>query len=221
MDPHYPYDSVTTKGSSFQRYLAEVGEADKRIGELEDAIDRLGLRSRTVLIVAADHGEAFGQHDTQYHTSTLYEELIRVPLFIRAPVGPARHVQQPVTLMDLGPTILDLYGLATPATFLGQSLVPLLRGEDPTLTRPIAAERIETRAFVIGDRKIVVDTEKGLRQIFDLSKDPNETHNLVDELGPRGEADIELMEGFFEAHAVEGGLGSGRARHGGSSMVGR
>ncbi len=201
MDPHFPYDSVTNQGSSFQRYLAEVGEADRRIGELEDAIDRLGLRSRTVLIVAADHGEAFGQHDTLYHTSTLYEELIRVPLFVRGPQGPARHVDQPVSLMDLGPTILDLYGVATPPTFLGQSLVPFLRGESPTLTRPIAAERIETRAFVVGNRKIVVDTEKGLRQIFDLSTDPSETKNLLESLGPQGEAAIDLMEGFFEAHA--------------------
>ena len=133
--------------------------------------------------------------------STLYEELIHVPLFVRAPGAKPRKVDQNVTLMDLGPTILDLFGAPAPGTFMGQSLVPFLRGEDPVLTRPIAAERVYTRAMVLGSRKLVIDSQKATREIFDLATDPKETKNLVDELGSEGQAQLALMQGFFEAHA--------------------
>ena len=160
-------------------------QADGAIGALWDEVEKLGIADRTALIVAADHGEAFGQHDTKYHTVTLYEELIRVPLFMRVPGAAPRRVTQPVSLLDLGPTILDMYGVSTPGSFFGQSLAPFLRGENPTLTRPIGAERIYTRALMLGSRKVIVDSEKGSREIYDLAKDPQETHNLVDDFGRR------------------------------------
>src|SRR5690606_130665 len=59
-DPHDPYDLATRKGTPFERYLAEVALVDKQLQRLLDALDRQGLAERTVLIVQADHGEAFG-----------------------------------------------------------------------------------------------------------------------------------------------------------------
>lgn len=205
MDPHYPYDSAGGTGSKFNRFVAEVGQVDHAIGELRETIASLGLAGRTTFIVTADHGEAFGQHDTPYHTITLYEELLRVPLFVRMPGVTPRQVKRPVTLMDLGPTILDLFGLPTPASFLGQSLVPYLRGANPALTRPIAAEKPSTRALVLGHHKVIVDSQKGSEEIYDLGADPKETRNLVETLGDSGAAELNTLRAFFDAHvAVRG-----------------
>lgn len=202
MDPHFPYDSATTRGTRWNRFVAEVVQVDKAVGQLWDALEAGGLLDRTTLIISADHGEAFGQHDTPYHTITLYEELIRVPLFVRIPGVRPRRVDQPVTLMDLGPTILDLYGQPTPGYWLGQSLVPFFRGEDPILTRPIAAQRSVESALLLGNRKVIVNVQKGTREIYDLVKDPAETHNLIEELGEEGEEQVRLLTTFFEAHAL-------------------
>jgi arylsulfatase A-like enzyme len=205
MDPHFPYDSAKRTGSRFQRFVAEVREVDRAIGRLRAVVDELGIADRTTFVVTADHGEAFGLHDTPYHTITLYEELLRVPLFVRVPGVRVRRVTRPVTLMDLGPTILDLFGLPTPASFLGQSLVPFLRGEEAVLDRPIAAEKPWTRAFVAGANKVIVDRQKGTEEIYDLGTDPGETRNLVDTLGASGEAQLDTLRAFFEAHAANRG----------------
>ncbi len=101
MDPHYPYDSVVTKGAPKERFMKEVEQVDSAIGDLEATIDELGIRDRTVLIVVADHGEGFGQHGARYHTVNLYEEAIRVPMFISGPGIKPRRVTEPTSLVDL------------------------------------------------------------------------------------------------------------------------
>lgn len=205
MDSHYPYDSATRTGSRFDRFVAEVGAIDHAIGDLREEVKSLGLADRTTFLVTADHGEAFGQHDTPYHTITLYEELLRVPLFVRVPGVKPRRVRSPVTLMDLGPTILDLFGVPTPASFLGQSLVPYLRGANPVLARPIAAEKPATRALVLGNHKVIVDRQKGSEEIYDLASDPKETRNLVETLGDSGAAELDTLRAFFDAHDASRG----------------
>ncbi len=202
MDPHYPYDSVKNSGSTQDRFMAEVQQIDRSMAQLLEAIDSLGLRERTILIFVADHGEGFGQHGTRYHTVNLYEELVRVPIFISGPGIKPRRVSQPVTLVDLGPTILDLFGQATPGHFLGQSLVPFLRGEDPQLTRPIASEKRGIRAMVFGKMKAIIDSEKGREELYDLESDPKETKNLADSLDDEGKNLLALTRLFFETHAL-------------------
>ncbi|HTJ84937.1 MAG TPA: hypothetical protein VL400_24635, partial [Polyangiaceae bacterium] len=89
-----------------------------------------------------------------------------------------------------------------PSYFLGESLVPFAQGKNPTLTRPIAAERYGTHVMVLGSRKIILDTDHGREEIYDLDRDPNEKDNLADDLGAEGAAQIELVRAFFEAHAL-------------------
>jgi arylsulfatase A-like enzyme len=201
MDPHAPYDAAGTAGTARERYLREVALVDREIDRLVRALDETGLGGKAAVIVTADHGEAFGQHNTPHHNSTLYEELLRVPLMIRAPGSLPRRVVTPVSLVDLGPTVLDLMGAPTPGSFMGESLTPFLRGGDATPTRPILAERRYAQAMIFPDNiKAILDWKKGTEEIYDLERDPNETKNLCDELGPACAERLDVLRAFFLVH---------------------
>ncbi|MDI1444927.1 sulfatase [Polyangium sp. 6x1] len=182
LDAHNPYNLAGTAGSEFDRYLGEVALIDAQIGRLLALIERTPLAERAVVVLTSDHGEAFGEHGQWVHANSLYDELLRVPLIVQArPIAP-RLVDAPVSHVDLGPTILDLFGESTPGTFMGQSLVPYLRGETPTLTRPILAETRLKRALVLRDgMKLIVDDRSHTVELFDLASDPGESQSLADD----------------------------------------
>ncbi len=206
MDPHHPHDAGALKeGDLFERYLSEIALVDHWLAELDATIGALNLRDRTVLIVSADHGEGFGKHDTPHHNINLYEELIRVPLMVRVPGLAPRKVSEPVTLLDLPPTILDLWQLSTPGGFMGQSLVPLLADQRASLTRPIVAEIPRKQAMLFGHYKLIRDSKKKTVELYDLDADPAETNNVFDQAGNDGQAKLEDVLRFFEAHARKGG----------------
>lgn len=201
-EPHAPYDRGTREGSEHARYLSEVAVADAQIGRVLSFLKQR-FADRGILIVSSDHGEAFGEHRTQQHTKTLYEELLRVPLLIYGPRIVPRAIDTPVGLIDLGPTILDLFGQETPATYLGQSLVPWLRGGGAELTRPLLAEGRLRRALYFGDRlKVIEDPRRKLVEVFDLAADPGELSNLFDRDPARADQGLVTLRAFFAAHAL-------------------
>ena len=75
-----------------------------------DAIEQSPLSQKTLLLFTADHGEAFGEHESGGHSTTIYEELLRVPLIAWGAGLLPRTIAEPVSLVDLGPTLLDLFG---------------------------------------------------------------------------------------------------------------
>ena len=203
MEPHAPYDrGADTKGSDFERYLSEVTVADAEIGRIVKLLGQR-FRGRWLLIVAADHGEAFGEHQTTFHTKTLYEELVRIPLIIRGVGVASRRIEQHVGLIDLGPTILDLFGVDTPPGFMGQSLVPLLKGIDEELDRPLLAEGRLRRAIYYDGLKVIEDDRRKVVQVFDLRADPGELENLFDVDRARTEPAVTALRAFFGVHAVQ------------------
>jgi arylsulfatase A-like enzyme len=197
LDPHAPYDLGGARGSPKQRYLGEVAFVDAQIGRLRRALRERGLAERTYLIVTADHGEAFGEHGRDFHASTVYEEMIRIPLLIEGPGIAPRRVQRHVTLFDVGPTVLSLLGVDVPAPFMGQSLQPFLRGEDPRPTRPLAVDGGRAiRAMLFDERfKAIVDFRQGTEELYDLQRDPNERRNLVEQ--PEAQVYIDTLKAFF------------------------
>lgn len=203
MDPHYPYDAGGTDVSPFMSYLRECKLVDESLGRLIQAITRLGLAQRTAIIFGSDHGEGFGQHQTRYHDFNLYEELIHVPLIIKIPGLEPKRISAEVSTIDLGPTILDLMGAVTPGIFMGESLVPLLRGKAARFRRPIAAERQDMRAMVGRDGfKVIVNKRKRTEELYDLTTDPHETHNLRDELPDRGDKMLAELKAFFRRNSA-------------------
>lgn len=202
-DPHAPYTlGSATKEGEFGRYLAEVAYVDKQLGRLLELLGEEPLASRVLLIVAADHGEAFDEHGARTHGTTLYDEELRIPLIMWRPGLKARKVPDLVSLIDLGPTILDAFSLPTPRYMMGESLLPFLSGDSPNLSRPIFAETRLMRALISEDHvKLIYDTQTGRQELYDLRVDPRESNNLVG-----GSARLEELQGqmdaFFQVHAL-------------------
>jgi arylsulfatase A-like enzyme len=198
-EPHAPYDRKTVRGPAFERYLAEIEEADDYLERVVRALSSPALASRAILIVTSDHGEAFGEHGTYQHTKTIYDELLRVPLVVWGAGVVPRRIDTPVSLVDLGPTVLDIFGVDTPEDVTAESLVPLLAGQDARPTRPILAEGRLRRALVLGDTKVIVDGRRKTIEAFDLASDPAELTNLFDVAPERAASALATLEAFYGA----------------------
>ena len=188
MDPHDQYqkhpESPDFGKKNRDRYDSEVWFTDFWVGKLIEWAKTQPWWSRTVLIVSADHGEAFGEHGMYKHAFELWENLIRVPLLVTGPGIQARRIDERRSCIDVAPTILDLLGVPVPADFQGHSLVPELRGAAPESREPILADLSEDshnphrRALIEGDLKII-DFGHSKYELFDIKQDPGELTDLA------------------------------------------
>jgi len=158
--------------------------------------------------VTSDHGEAFGEHGLLRHNKPLYEVMVHVPMFIRVPGISPGALDAHVSLIDLGPTVLDLFGLSTPGNFMGESLVPLLAGNPPPPHRPIFMERATDMALLFADGiKVLLRTEPDSEEIYDVLRDPAEEDDLRDSLGSEGDRRVALTRAYHAAHRTpDGGM---------------
>ena len=186
-DPHgayIPHKDFYFGDSDVDRYDSEVALTDAACGALLDLLASNGFLDDTVVIVTADHGEAFGEHGRVAHGGILYDEVVRVPLLVWVPGLSGRPIDAPVSLLDLTPTVLDLLGLPDPGQLQGRSLLPLLRGAPlppaPQFFDTSWKPRTELRGVLAGDWKYVVDLATGVELLFDLGADPAERHNRID-----------------------------------------
>ena len=103
-------------------YDSEIAVADRAAGQLLDILDD----DNTVIVLLSDHGEGFGEHGYFGHGNSMYDELLRVPLYIRLPGDRAAGtvIEEPVSLLDVMPTLLELVGLPLPEAAEG-TVLPL------------------------------------------------------------------------------------------------
>ena len=129
-------------------YDREVRFTDDQVGRFLDALRRLGLTERSIVIVTSDHGEEFGEHGGMGHGRTLHREVLQVPLIVWAPglLAPARVVT-PASLLDVAPTVLELLDLGADPSHRGTSLAAAARAaardqrlSDDLARRPIFGE---------------------------------------------------------------------------------
>jgi arylsulfatase A-like enzyme len=199
-------------------YAAEIAYMDRELGRILDALDGLGVRDDTLVCVIADHGEAFGEHDFWTH-GLLYEEQLRVPLVLAGPGVPAGiEVEGVVRLVDLAPTLLELFGSSTEARFDGRSLAPLFERDASAPAQPpevyaevhhAAEDRLkrdtELYTLRVGDWKYIHRPSNGRHELFDLARDPGELENLY---APDHAMGLALQTRLLRLGAVDGAVPS-------------
>jgi arylsulfatase A-like enzyme len=169
------------------RYDGDILFGDTVVGKLFAEMRRLELLDRTVVVITADHGEEFYDHQNWGHGHSVYNELLHVPLLVRYPatLPQGARVDVPVMSVDVVPTILELAGVAPVGTLAGRSLVPLMQGKPWERPAEAYAELIyrygEGRALITADKKLVETTvgQDHRRLLFDLVTDPDENRNLI------------------------------------------
>jgi len=172
-----------------QDYLACVQGVDDGVGKVLDYLDTTGLAKNTIVIYSADNGWYLGELGL-YDKRFMYEPGLRVPLLARGPgIKEGTVPDEFVANIDLAPTFLDLAGLQIPDFMQGRSLAPLLHGESPDEWRDSIYYRYyhdpghhNTRAH-LGVRttthKLIYYWKKDAYEMFNLTKDPTEQHNLL------------------------------------------
>jgi arylsulfatase A-like enzyme len=182
VDPHHSYvshpDFPARSTAPRAVYDSEVAYTDSVIGGVLDSIARSGRANTTAIIVTADHGEAFGEHGSVYHGSSLHEEEVRVPLIVFVPGVKPKTIDTPRSAIDLAPTIAALLDIEAPATWRGQSLLSDLEGRAPetravVIDVPAAATATAKRAVIRDNIKVIL-VGNSAEQVFDLKSDPQE-----------------------------------------------
>jgi len=178
-----------------QLYIGEVGYVMYAISELLEFLEEGKLLEDSLFIITADHGEAFMEHNKLGHAyDILYNEVLHVPLLIYG-LDEEGVIEEPVQLMDLAPTILDILGVKCPRTFMGRSFYPLIRGEEWE-ERPIFSEsavpdlinlRYDTSRYIVSviykGWKLIYDFIHDKRprlELYNLKRDFDEHVNLVE-----------------------------------------
>jgi arylsulfatase A-like enzyme len=199
-------------------YDAGIYYVDEQIGALLRLLAREGLDADTVLIVTADHGEAFLEHRFVLHRE-VYEPLLRVPLILHDPRrSPRGRAEEPARLEDVTATILALAGVAPPAGLDGRSLL----GPGSTAARTLfafynfgARSDYEAYALRAGRYKLirhrVGDSRDFASEFYDLANDPDEQKPLPDGSEVRARLALELEGLTSQAAGPAGTLEEMRA----------
>lgn len=186
-DAHRPYDPPEPYRSTYGHnlYVGEIAFADSQIGRLLEALEQRKLLDRIVLVVAADHGESLGDHGERDHGIFVYEEVLHVPLIVRAPALRPRRVGEIVRLTDVLPTVLDLLRIPSPPVD-GVSLLYLMTGKRQELdleaySESLYPERLGWSPLLAlrSGRFKLIDAPRP--ELYDLDLDPFEKQNIYEE----------------------------------------
>jgi iduronate 2-sulfatase len=153
-------------------YDGNVRNADRAFGEFVKLLDQ---SKKTLVVVAADHGESLGEHARVGH-NTLYQEVLHTPILVRLPSRSHAVLEHPVSNLDLVPTVLDLVGVERPGSLRGSDLFLADRALEVRI-----AEMPNARAIRRGRYKLIERRRQGRQEIelFDLEADPAENRNLA------------------------------------------
>lgn len=180
-------------------YDASVHLADHMAGSVIDELRERGVWNDTLFILLSDHGEEFGEHGGWFHDQSVYEEQLRVPLIIHFPHEQyaGQHIHSVVSLVDIMPTIFGYLAKPNAAQRThGRDLMPLIRGEEPDASDEfyVPAMRMNIKKYYRpwkesrGDINVVVrkgpwkgiwNVEPDTLELYDLSSDPHEQHDVA------------------------------------------
>jgi arylsulfatase A-like enzyme/Flp pilus assembly protein TadD len=185
-DPHAPYRAPDPFLGRYNNdpYSGEVAYVDSQIGKLLADLQKKGWLDRTVVVLTADHGESLGEHGELTHSYFAYNSTLHVPLIMAGPgIRPAR-VTEPVSHIDIFPTVCELLDIKAPSFLQGESLVPRINGKKG-MARAIYFESLDSylnkgcaplRGFMEGQRKYI---DSPIPEVYNLAKDFDESSNLA------------------------------------------
>ncbi|RMG44245.1 MAG: hypothetical protein D6718_10440 [Acidobacteria bacterium] len=197
------------------RYDEHAHYADAAVGSF---LDRLGSDprfSRAAVVVLSDHGEGFGEHRRLFHNTTVYEEMLRIPMLWRLPGDGRRRGRSDarVDLLDVAPTLCAIAGVEPPRQFWGRNLLaaePTAHRTFLAVARPPALRYPPFIALLDFPTKLIRNERTGEQRLFDLSRDPWERHDLSGEEPERlAEAVRRLESELARCRAL--GLAPGKA----------
>lgn len=166
-----------------RHYYAKITMVDEQIGRIVSSLEKKKLLENSLLVFCSDHGEMLGDHGLAYKW-LMYESVARVPLFIVPSAAFARHAHTPstqdslVSLLDIGPTLLEAAGVTCPTYLEGRSLLPALQGGELPPREAIFCEDNYQIMMRTDSHKLVVYLGQSEGEFYDLSLDPDERRNL-------------------------------------------
>ncbi len=208
MDPHDKYQSHEggphwgTRARDL--YDEEVFFTDRWVGTLLDFVDAQPWAARTVVVVSADHGEAFGEHHEFRHGHELYEELVHVPLFFVVPGRGPRTIDATRSQIDLVPTIIELLGQTPGASLRGRSFAAELLGADASPSRDVVCDLPRDdwddrrRSLLHDGWKLIAFGDDARFELYDLGADPGERTDLF---WKRRDVAVDMQRRYREASA--------------------
>jgi len=184
---------TVTADETIRDRLRMLAAVDEGLGRILESLEKRGALDDTMILLIGDNGYFYGEHGLSEERRLAYEESIRLPLLVRYPrLVRAGSRPAPFALtIDLAPTILELAGIAAPASIDGRSLLPILRGETPAWRTSFLVEYNSDAVFPRMDRMgydaVRTLTQKyiryrelpGMDEMYDLERDPFELQNLV------------------------------------------
>jgi arylsulfatase A-like enzyme len=162
---------------------------DHVVGEFLDGLSADGTLERTVVVLGSDHGESFEHGWVGHGGPLLHESLLRIPLLIRFPKGPAGvRPKSFVTPLDLAPTLLGYLGLPVPPEMQGEDMAAYIKEPQKLSLRA----RLAISYFAYTDRpgevavysdrfKVVFLNDRSRLRVYDLFRDPKEQHDLIEQ----------------------------------------
>lgn len=189
-------------------YDEKIQRADENFAHFLEDYQKLNLLDKTIFVITSDHGEELYEHGRIDHGHSLYDELVRVPLFIIIPglkVGGIKIYEQ-VRSIDIMPTLFELSGIDFPpevkTQIQGQGLSALMSGKAVHLDiYPETDYRYTERLRAIrswDSYKVIINLDSGREEFFNLAPDPKETNDLGDQKSERLEEVTLMLKNYLK-----------------------
>ena len=188
-EPHDPYEPPEPFRSRYANspYDGEVAYADSLVGVLREGLESRGVLEDSVFVLTSDHGEGLGQHGEGFHGYFIYDSTVHVPLILRLPFGDfaERVVDEPVSHVDILPTLLSIVGREIPPEVQGVDLLPVILDRESGTQREVYTESYYSLYHYNWAplRSIRTDSEKFIEttnpELYLLREDADEASNVI------------------------------------------
>lgn len=187
--------------------------ADYNVGLVIAKLKELGMWDDTLFILVSDHGEAFMEHGFTLHNTTMYDEMIHVPLVLKFPKGMEpvkKEIDALVEIIDIYPSVADMLGISLPKEYIdGKSFMPLIHGEVDEIKEYNFARSAHYLTPMLSVRtlryKYIYNQTKETKELYDMTADPLEKSNIIEQNQELAGKFHKLLEPILECYRIARG----------------